>query len=138
MRIASLQPEQQSFTPDAPKAFHIRIVISDSREAPFYLALNVKNQLDQVVICIDSHHCDEVLSGSDPIGLSLIIRNPWLCPGEYTVDAFLYNMDIIDKWEDACRFTVSSQMPYSGLVYEPAIKIGVVLADFSLFKRTSF
>jgi lipopolysaccharide transport system ATP-binding protein len=138
VRIASLQPEEQFFRPEAPKTFHIRLVISDSREAPFYLAINVKNQKHQVVICIDSHHCTEVLSGSDPIRLSLLIRNPWLCPGEYTVDGFLYNMDIIDKWEDACRFTVSSQTPYSGLVYEPAIKTGLVLADFSLSKISSF
>jgi lipopolysaccharide transport system ATP-binding protein len=138
VRIASLRPEQPFFRPDASKAFHIRIVTNDSREAPFYLALNVKNQKQQILVCIDSHHSDQVLSGSDPIELSLLFRSPWLCPGEYTVDAFLYNMDVIDKWEDACRFGVSNQMPYSGLVYEPAIRTGVALADFSLLKRTCF
>jgi homopolymeric O-antigen transport system ATP-binding protein len=136
VRIASIRPEQQLFAPEATKAFHIRIVTTDSRETAFYLLLNVKNQKHQIVLCIDSHHCDHVLIGGDPIELSLLVRSPWLCPGDYTVDAFLYNMDVIDKWEDACRFNVSSQMPYPGTPYEPAIKAGVVLADFSLMKRT--
>jgi lipopolysaccharide transport system ATP-binding protein len=136
VRIASLRPEEQFFRPDATKTFHIRIVTSDSREAPFYLALNVKNQKHQIVISIDSHHSNQILRGSDPIELLLLVRSPWLCPGEYTVDAFLYNMDVIDKWEDACCFGVSSQMPYSGSVYEPAIRTGIVLADFALFNKT--
>jgi lipopolysaccharide transport system ATP-binding protein len=136
LRIASLRPEQQFFRPDSTKTFHIRIITSDNREAPFYLALHVKNQKHQVVVCIDSHHCDEVLIAGAPIDVSLLIRSPWLCPGEYTVDAFLYNMDVIDKWEDACRFGVSSWMPYSGSFYEPAFRAGVVLADFSLLKQT--
>jgi lipopolysaccharide transport system ATP-binding protein len=135
IRIASLRPDRDFFKPDAAKTFHIRIVTNDRREAPFYVAISVINQNRQTMMCIDSHHCSETLKAGDPIELSLVIRSPWFCPGEYRLDARLYNMDIIDAWEDACRFGVSSYMPYSGSFYEPAIRAGVVLPDFSLTKR---
>jgi hypothetical protein len=49
----------------------------------------------------------------------------------------LYNFDVIDQWEDACRFDVSSRMPYSGSVHEPAIRASVVLPEFSISKKLS-
>jgi lipopolysaccharide transport system ATP-binding protein len=137
LRIVSVRPERQLFKPDAAKTFHVQIVTNDCREAPFYLAINVKNQNHQIVICIDSHHCSEILIAGDPIELSLLVRTPWLCPGEYKVDAMLYNFDVIDQWEDACRFDVSSRMPYSGSVHEPAIRASVVLPEFSISKKLS-
>jgi lipopolysaccharide transport system ATP-binding protein len=132
VRIASMIPETQSFKPDAAKTFHIKIVTKDSIEAPFFLSLHVKNENHQTVLCVDSHHSNETLTAGDPIDLDVVVQSPWLCPGEYRVDAFLYNMDIIDKWEDACRFDVSTQMPYSGAPYEPAIKGSLVLPEFSI------
>jgi hypothetical protein len=136
LRIVSVRPERQLFKPEAAKVFHVYIVTNDSLEAPFYLTINVINQNHQIVMCIDSHHCNEILIAGDPIELSLVVRTPWLCPGEYQIDAMLYNFDVIDKWEDACRFAVSSRIPYSGSVYEPAIKACLVLPEFSITKRT--
>jgi lipopolysaccharide transport system ATP-binding protein len=135
IRIASLRPDREFFKPDAAKTFHILLVTNDRREAPFYLALSVINKNQQKVMCIDSHHCDEILIAGDPIELSLVIRSPWFCPGEYRLDALLYNMDIIDSWEDACCFGVSSQLPYSGAIFEPAIKGSLVLPEFSISKK---
>jgi lipopolysaccharide transport system ATP-binding protein len=137
IRIASLTPERPSFQPDAAKRFQLHIVTNDRCEAPFYLALYVVNQNQQIVTCIDSHHWNEILTAGEPIELSLVIKSPWLCPGEYRIDAQLYNFDLIDKWEDVCRFGVSSRLPYSGSVYEPAIKASVVLPEFSLSRKLS-
>jgi lipopolysaccharide transport system ATP-binding protein len=137
VRIQSLRPEQQLFKPDAAKTFHLQILTTDTREAPFYLALNLIKQNHKIGICIDSHHSNEILTPGEPFELSIVVRSPWLCPGEYRVDAILYNMDVIDGWEDACRFRVSSQMPYSGTLYEPAIRGTVVLPEFSISKRPS-
>jgi lipopolysaccharide transport system ATP-binding protein len=134
-RIASLRPELNVFTPDAAKIFHLEIVTNDNREAPFYLALHLIDQNHRQVLIIDSHHSGTMLTPGAPIELRLALRSPWLCPGEYGVHAFLYNFDIIDKWEDACRFGVSSQMPYSGAISEPAIRGSVVLPEFSISKK---
>jgi hypothetical protein len=109
-------------------------VTNDKREAPFYLAINVITPNHKMAICIDSHHCNEILTPGGAVEVTLVVRSPWLCPGEYRVDALLYNMDVIDKWEDACRFRVSSHMPYSGTIYEPAIRESLVLPEFSLSK----
>jgi hypothetical protein len=123
------------FEPDEAKRFNIQIVTNERLEAPFYLALKVINQNHQIVTCIDSHHSNEILTPGDPIELSLVMQSPWLCPGEYRIDARLYNFDLIDKWEDACRFGVSSRLPYSGSVHPPAIRAGVVLPEFSLSQK---
>jgi lipopolysaccharide transport system ATP-binding protein len=136
VRIASLRPELPLFKPDSAKTFNIQIVTNDNREAPFFLQLNViKNKNSQIVTSIDSHHCTEILIAGNPIELSLVVQSPWLCPGEYRVDALLYNMDVIDRWEDACRFDVSSQVPYSGAIYEPSISGSVVLPEFSITRK---
>jgi lipopolysaccharide transport system ATP-binding protein len=110
-------------------------VTIDSREAPFYLTLNILNNNHQILICIDSHHCKEILIAGDPIELSVVVRSPWLCPGEYSVDASLYNLDVIDRWKDACRFGVSTRLPYSGSIDESSIRACMVLPDFSICKK---
>jgi lipopolysaccharide transport system ATP-binding protein len=138
VRIAALRPELSFFKPDAPKTFHVQIVTNDSREAPFYLALNIINNSHHILMCIDSHHCKEILTAGEPIELSVVIRSPWLCPGEYSVDAILYNLDVIDKWKDACRFGVSTRLPYSGSIDESAIRACMVLPEFSMQKASCF
>ncbi len=136
VRIASLTPERPSFKPDEPKTFRVRILTNDRREVPFYIAFEVIDQNHQIVTCIDSHHWNEIMIPGEPIELSLVIQSPWFCPGEYRIDARLYNFGLIDRWEDVCRFVVSSRLPYSGSVHEPAIKASVVLADFSLSQKS--
>jgi lipopolysaccharide transport system ATP-binding protein len=135
VRIASLTPQRSSFKPDEPKTFHAQIVTNDSREVPFYIQLDVINQNHQIVTCIDSHHWNEIMISGAIIELFLVIQSPWLCPGEYRIDARLYNFGLIDHWEDVCRFGVSSRLPYSGSVHQPAIKASLVLAEFSLSQR---
>jgi hypothetical protein len=132
VRISSLRPEQHLFAPNVPKAFQIRILTNDSFEAPFYLALVVFDQNHKQLLIIDSHHSDTILIPGAPIQLNISLRSPWLCPGQYRVDAFLYNFDSIDTWEDACRFGVSSEMPYPGAIDESAVRGSVVLPEFTI------
>jgi len=134
-RITSLRPERQVFEPHDTKTFRAEIVANDWGEAPFYLALHFIDQSQRQLIIIDSHHSHEVLNPGERVELSVVLRSPWLCPGEYRVDAYLYNYNIIDKWEDACRFGVSSRMPYSSAIHEPAIRGSVILPEFSITKR---
>ena len=133
--MTSFRAEQQLFDPCAKKEFSITITTNDLAEAPFYVALHVYDQQQRQILILDSHHSDLQLVPGLPFELQLALDGPWLCPGEYRIDAFLYNAEIIDKWEDACRFSVSSRMPYSGSIFEAAIRGSIVLPDFTLSQR---
>lgn len=135
LRMTSFRAEQQLFDPCARKKFSITITTNDLAEAPFYVALHVYDPQQRQILILDSHHSGLHLVPGTPFELDLALDGPWLCPGEYRIDAFLYNAEIIDKWEDACRFTVSNRLPYSGSVFEWAIRGSVVLPDFTLSQR---
>jgi lipopolysaccharide transport system ATP-binding protein len=134
-RIKSVRPKLEVFEPNSTKIFRVEILSSDYSEAPFYLALRVKDQSQRPLFILDSHHANEVLNPCEDVELSVILRSPWLCPGNYNVDAYLYNYDIIDAWEDACRFCVSSRMPYQNAISQSVIKGSLVLPEFYLSKR---
>jgi len=135
VRITSFSPEKSSFDPSAHKSFRITLETRDQLEAPFYLALHFIDQHQRQIMILDSHHSGEMLAPGDPVELQIVLGTPWLCPGDYRIHAFLYNSDIIDRWDDACRFNVSSRMPYNSAIFEPVIKGSIVLPEFTLSKR---
>lgn len=135
VRMISFRCESAVFDPSDTKTFHIRLETRDRLEAPFYLALHFFDEQQRKVLCLDSHHSTETLVSGDPVELQVVLESPWLCPGEYRIAAYLYNPDVIDVWEDACRFTVSNDIPYPGRIWEWAIKDTIVLPKFSISKR---
>jgi lipopolysaccharide transport system ATP-binding protein len=137
IRMTSFRPERPSFDPSENKIFRIRLETRDHLEAPFYLALYFMDEHERQIMIVDSHHSGETLVPSGPVEICIVLKSPWLCPGEYRISAFLYNPEIIDHWEDACRFAVSSQMPYAGTIFEPVISGSIVLPDFTLSQRVA-
>jgi hypothetical protein len=135
VRMTSFRAEQDSFDPCAKKTFFIGMATRNSVEAPFYLALHLFDQHQRQILILDSRHSDQILSPGAPVEVRIDLDGPWLCPGEYKIDAYLYNSDVIDKWEDACRFNISSRMPYPGAIFEPVIRGSIVLPDFSVSQR---
>jgi lipopolysaccharide transport system ATP-binding protein len=132
MRFEFVRPKQTIFEPAAEKIITSRIVTNDSNEAPVYAAIHIFNEDQQQLFAVDTRTGDAVLNPGQPIELSFVLRSPWLRPGEYRVDAFLWNAGLIDKWEDACRFGVSSSLPYAGAIHENSINTSIVLPDFSI------
>jgi lipopolysaccharide transport system ATP-binding protein len=132
MRFEFVKPERTIFEPAAEKRFLLRIVTNDLTESPCYAALAIFDEDQHQLFIIDSRTGGGLISPGKPIELSFVLRTPWLRPGEYRIDAFLWNSGIIDKWEDACRFGVSNSLPYSGAVHENSINTSIVLPDFSV------
>jgi len=132
VRMTYFRAEAELFDPCAKKTFFVGMETRDPLEAPFYLALHLFDQHQRQIFILDSRHSDQVLSPGAPFEVRIDLEGPWLCPGEYKIDAYLYNSDVIDKWEDACRFGISSRLPYPGAIFEPVIKGSIVLPDFSV------
>jgi lipopolysaccharide transport system ATP-binding protein len=131
VRITRVAPAKEEFDPSEPKVFHVEIETLDPLEGPFYLTLVVLNHNRQLLMVIDTRHADRAFTPGDPIKLTLVLKTPWLCPGEYCIDASLYSWHSIDTWEDACKFNVSSRLPYPGAIMEVHIKASLVLPEFS-------
>jgi lipopolysaccharide transport system ATP-binding protein len=132
VRIQMIRATADVFAPAEAKRFTLLIDTIDESEAPYSLALHLLDESGQQILILNSRHAGQALLPGSKLRVELTLRTPWLTPGEYRVDAFLYNNGIIDKWEDACRFAVSNELPYAGTPDEPTVRGSVVLPDFSL------
>ncbi len=101
-------------------------------EVPCYLALCIFNENGQHLFVIDSRHVDKAINPGEPLETAVVLRTPWMSPGEYHINAYLLAYGVIDKWEDAARFAVSNDLPYYGPINQQSINGCEVLPDFSL------
>ncbi len=79
--------------------------------------------------------CDGRLTGGwfedgEQIEGSLIIRTPWLKPGDYRVEFMLGSAGVIDRFENATFIHVSPVVPYPYSAPENEAIGGVTFADF--------
>jgi lipopolysaccharide transport system ATP-binding protein len=132
LRIQSIKPERTVFEPAAEKRFIIQVITINPNEVPCYLALYFLNEKGQQLFVIDSRHVDQGINPGQPFETTVTLRTPWMSPGEYRIDAYLLGYGVIDKWEDACRFAVSNDLPYHGPISQQSISASEVLPDFSL------
>jgi lipopolysaccharide transport system ATP-binding protein len=137
MRISSIRPEKRIFDPASEKRFFIRVVTNDPTESACYLSLTFVDEQGHVIFILDSRHVDAAIKPGQPAQVSVALRTPWMRPGEYSVRADLLNFDLIDSWEDACRFGVSNALPYSRVIRQDAIEWSLVLPEFSVTVPTN-
>jgi lipopolysaccharide transport system ATP-binding protein len=131
MRISSIRPEKQIFDPAGEKRFFIQVVTNDPTEAACYLYLTFVDEQNHELFVLDTRHVNAPIRPGQPAEVSVALRTPWMRPGEYSVHAELVNFDCIDRWDDACSFRVSNDLPYSRVINSEAIEWSLVLPDFS-------
>ena len=132
MRISMIKPEKRVFDPAGDKRFTVRVTTNDLEEAPCYLTLVFRDENNHILFVLDSRHVGTPIIPGGDSEFTVVLHTPWMCPGEYTVGASLLNFDVIDNWEQACRFGVSNELPYSGVILGPAINASLVLPEFSV------
>ena len=132
MRITMVKPEKRVFDPAGDKRFTVRVITHDPEEAPCYLTLVFRDENNHILFILDSRHVGTPIIPGGDSEFSVVLHTPWMRPGEYSVSAELLNFDVIDNWEQACRFGVSNELPYSGVIRGPAISASLVLPEFSV------
>jgi lipopolysaccharide transport system ATP-binding protein len=137
MRISMVKPEKRVFDPAGDKRFTVRVITHDLEEAPCYLTLVFRDENNHILFILDSRHVGTPIIPGGDSEFSVVLHTPWMRPGEYTVSAELLNFDVIDNWEQACRFGVSNELPYSGVIRGPAISASLVLPEFSVAVSSS-
>lgn len=96
----------------------------------YFVSCHIVDANGVVVAQCDSRVTDLWLDPAEPRQTRLIIRQLWLRPGRYSVDAFVCRTGILDAWEGAAIIDILPDLPYNTLVPDEAIASGIVLTDF--------
>ncbi len=133
VRVVSARPSRQTYRPDEPKQFRIRLAKRADTAPRFWISVHVKDDRG-----LEIAHCDSRAVGlwpdpDDATGNDVVLTldEPWLMPGRYWLDVFICASGIVDRCTEACSFEISPVLPYPEPVGEDAYGHGVVLADFS-------
>ena len=133
VRFADARPERPQYRPDEPKRIHFTVRGIDASTAGCTLMAHLVDEYERIVSKFDSRFLGvEVRPGGECVAGTLVIRHPWLKPGDYAVDLFLIDgrVGVVDRFEKACRFQVLPILPYPHSAPEAAIADAAVLADY--------
>jgi lipopolysaccharide transport system ATP-binding protein len=132
-RFEDARTERPQYRPDEPKRVRFAVRGGDSSAAGCTLMAHLVDEYEQIVCKFDSRFLGvEVRPAGGRIEGTLVIRHPWLKPGDYSIDLFLIDgrVGVVDRFEKACRFQVLPIMPYPHPAPEGAIADATVLADY--------
>lgn len=98
-----------------------------------YVSAHLVDEFGRLLAQCDSRLTGTWLSDQDRITGAFRLKSLWLKPGQYRLDMFICVVSavpIIDKFEDACRITISPLLPYPSSAPEDSLAQGLILADF--------
>ena len=97
----------------------------------YYVSCFINNEDGMVVAQCDSRVVDFWLEPSTDAQGRMTMRSPWLKPGAYTVDAFVYaGGRATDIWEQSCHFQVLPVSPYPHMTTPDGTDRGIVYPEF--------
>ncbi|MGC9261857.1 MAG: ABC transporter ATP-binding protein, partial [Phycisphaerae bacterium] len=94
-RFTSVTPAKEFFTCGEEKVIKFTVERRSAAAAPVWVSCHVRNGSGVEIL-----HCDSMLIGFSIAGPSfageMVLRSPWLKPGEYFLDFFLCNAAMVD------------------------------------------
>ncbi|WP_207767703.1 MULTISPECIES: ABC transporter ATP-binding protein [Isoptericola] len=96
----------------------------------YFVSCHIVDHQGAVVAQCDSRLVSQWFDPSEPRSGELRIKNLWLKPGTYTIDAFVCQNGVFDGWRGAAAFEVLPHLPYPDLVMDEGVELGAVFADF--------
>ena len=129
-RLERFEPVTPDFLPSAAKTFRFAIRNNSAVDSCIIGARILDEDLTELVSLDSSLLEFAIAPGADLTEGTFEIRTPWLKPGSYSMDVFLYNTEPVDEVIGACTFLVSEDLPYPGVVFDYTLRAPVVLGDF--------
>jgi lipopolysaccharide transport system ATP-binding protein len=130
-RFAWVRPTQPIFDPGEKVRIEFSIQRFKGNIGRMYVSAHLVDDFGVLVA-----HCDSRLVGAwaddgpETIG-TFELLTPWLKPGVYRLDFFIVTGEgAVDRYENACRISVSPQLPYAYTASEECVGKGAVLSDF--------
>jgi lipopolysaccharide transport system ATP-binding protein len=131
VRFASVRVTQPQQAPADEKVIELELPPVTGLIGDYFVSCHINDANGIVIAQCDSRALGVWFSPGRAHQARLSIRNLWLKPGTYTVDAYVCQAGILDAWEGAESFEVLPSYPYPELTSEEALQSGVILTDFT-------
>jgi len=136
-RFVDVHGAKETFDCGEPKAIRFRIKRFRSYGGKLFVSAHVCDAAGVTLLQCDSRLVNHWLDADDFIEGELVIKSPWLKPGDYRVDLFICAAGIVDQFEQACTIHVIPLLPYPAAGNQEATANGVVFADFDYQSTTT-
>jgi len=96
----------------------------------YFVSVHVNNDQGAVIAQCDSRLVGKWFDPAEPQRGRIVVRDLWLKPGQYTIDAYVCQAGVLDAWEGAWRFEVLPDLPYPEFTESSATEKGLVFANY--------
>jgi len=129
--VRECHPDAPAYSPADTKRVELTVVAGDELVPGTWLSVHVVDPIGAVVAQCDSRLVGVTIQEPGVHRFVLELQAPWLKEGRYTLDVFLCNRAVLDRWVGAASFDVLPHLPYAHGAPPEAYAAGAVLADFT-------
>jgi lipopolysaccharide transport system ATP-binding protein len=131
IRIGAVRIPVPTKAPADETVIEIDLPAQPGLPGDYFVSCHINDVNGSVIAQCDSRAVGGWFSPERPHRAVLRVRNLWLKPGSYSVDAFVCQAGVLDAWEGAGSFEVLPSYPYPEFTSDEAFSTGLVLSDFS-------
>ncbi|WP_158372842.1 ABC transporter ATP-binding protein [Cellulosimicrobium cellulans] len=135
VRITSATVSSPLYKTTEPKTIEFLVSANADYIGKYFVSCHINDRHGTTILQCDSRVSGLWLDPAQEQKLALTIKEPWLKPGEYTVDLFVCSSGVLDAFEGAGRFEIHPVLPYPQAVSDEGLDAGLVLADFDYERR---
>lgn len=135
VRITSATVSSPLYKTTEPKTIEFLVSANEDYIGKYFVSCHINDRHGTTILQCDSRVSGLWLDPAQEQKIALTIKEPWLKPGEYTVDLFVCSSGVLDAFEGAGRFEIHPVLPYPQAVSDEGLDAGLVLADFDYERR---
>jgi lipopolysaccharide transport system ATP-binding protein len=135
VRITSATVSSPLYKTTEPKTVEFLVSANADYIGKYFVSCHINDRHGTTILQCDSRVSGLWLDPAQEQKIALTIKEPWLKPGEYTVDLFVCSSGVLDAFEGAGRFEIHPVLPYPQAVSDEGLDAGLVLADFDYERR---
>ncbi len=135
VRITSATVSSPLYKTTEPKTIEFLVSANEDYIGKYFVSCHINDRHGTTILQCDSRVSGLWLDPAQEQKIALTIKEPWLKPGEYTVDLFVCSSGVLDSFEGAGRFEIHPVLPYPQAVSDEGLDAGLVLADFDYERR---
>ena len=130
-RTIRVKTGKDAFECGEPKTIEFTIKRFEARAVgKLFFSIHIVDQSGVMIANCDSRFMDYFHEPEDEIDVKLEFKTPWLKPGSYRVDIFVCNINVLDRYENACQLEVLPLLPYPSVNTDEFVQSGLLYADF--------
>lgn len=138
VRVTSVGVPKQNLAVEEPKKVVFTAEYTGDGSARCAVDLIFRNSDGAAVAhCSSGQTGQWIETASGPVEVETILITPWLHPGEYTIDIWLWNYEPVDIFENAIKLVVRPGYPYAAGAPEAQARRDLVPPDIAFCMSSS-